>query len=166
IATVKPLIEKNANTLQVHCADGLGEMRSDVTKLRQMLFNLLSNASKFTERGTIALRVGRESANGGEWVSFSVCDTGIGMTAEQRNKLFQAFTQADTSTTRKYGGTGLGLTISQKFCHMMGGEITVDSMPGQGSTFTVRLSAVVSESDAWFLPRSGESVLSISQVCE
>jgi signal transduction histidine kinase len=116
IATVKPLIEKNANTLQLHYVDGLGQMRSDVTKLRQMLFNLLSNASKFTERGTITLRVDRESANGSGWVSFSVSDTGIGMTPEQTCKLFQAFTQADTSTTRKYGGTGLGLAISQRFC--------------------------------------------------
>ena len=130
IATVKPLIEKNANTLKLHYADDLGQMRSDVTKVRQMLFNLLSNASKFTARGTIALRVGRERVNGGEWISFSVADTGIGMTAEQTTKLFQAFTQADTSTTRKYGGTGLGLAISQKFCHMMGGEITVDKYAG------------------------------------
>jgi len=157
IATVKPLIEKNANTLQVHSADGLGQMRSDVTKVRQMLFNLLSNASKFTERGTIALQVGRERVNGGEWISFSVSDTGIGMTAEQTSKLFQAFTQADTSTTRKYGGTGLGLAISQKFCRMMGGEITVSSTPGEGSTFTVRLPAVVAESKAGVLPRSEET---------
>jgi len=166
IATVKPLIEKNANTLQLHCADGLGQMRSDVTKLRQMLFNLLSNASKFTERGTIALRVAQESVNGGEWISFSVCDTGIGMTAEQINKLFQAFTQADTSTTRKYGGTGLGLAISQKFCHMLGGEITMSSAPGQGSTFTVRLPAVVAESKAGVLPHSEETASTTAQVSD
>jgi signal transduction histidine kinase/CheY-like chemotaxis protein len=152
IATVKPLIEKNANTLQLHYADGLGQMRSDVTKLRQMLFNLLSNASKFTERGTITLRVDRESANGSGWVSFSVSDTGIGMTAEQTSKLFQAFTQADTSTTRKYGGTGLGLAISQKFCHLMGGEITIESAIGQGSTFKVRLPAEVMEPKAAQVP--------------
>jgi len=140
-ATVKPLIDKNANTLQVRCADDLGTMRSDLTKVRQALFNLLSNASKFTQRGTITLRAGRENANGGEWISFSVCDTGIGMTPEQTSKLFQAFTQADASTTRKYGGTGLGLAISRKFCQMMGGDITVESALGQGSTFTVRLPA-------------------------
>jgi signal transduction histidine kinase/DNA-binding response OmpR family regulator/HAMP domain-containing protein len=152
IATVKPLIEKNANTLQLHYADGLGQMRSDVTKLRQMLFNLLSNASKFTERGSITLRVDRESANGNGWVSFSVSDTGIGMTPEQTSKLFQAFTQADTSTTRKYGGTGLGLAISQKFCHLMGGEITIESAVGQGSTFKVRVPAIVADTKAGVLP--------------
>ena len=152
IATVKPLIEKNANTLQLHYADGLGQMRSDVTKLRQMLFNLLSNASKFTERGTITLRVDRESVNGSQWVNFSVSDTGIGMTPEQTSKLFQAFTQADTSTTRKYGGTGLGLAISQKFCHLMGGEITIESVVGQGSTFKVRVPAIVADIKADVLP--------------
>jgi signal transduction histidine kinase/CheY-like chemotaxis protein len=166
IATVKPLIEKNANTLQLHYADGLGQMRSDVTKLRQMLFNLLSNASKFTERGTITLRVDRESANGGQWVNFSVSDTGIGMTAEQTSKLFQAFTQADTSTTRKYGGTGLGLAISQKFCRLMGGEITMESTVGQGSTFKVRLPAVVTESKAEVSYRSEETSLTTAQMSE
>ena len=131
IATVKPLIERNANILELRYADGLGQMRSDITKLRQMLFNLLSNASKFTERGAITLRVDRESANGSGWVSFSVSDTGIGIT-KQTSKLFQAFTQADTSTTRKYGGTGLGLAISQKFCHLMGGEITIEKRARAG----------------------------------
>jgi len=166
IATVKPLIEKNANILKLHYADGLGQMRSDVTKLRQMLFNLLSNASKFTERGTITLRVDRESANGSGWVSFSVSDTGIGMTSEQTSKLFQAFTQADTSTTRKYGGTGLGLAISRQFCHMMGGEITLSSTPGEGSTFTVRLPAIVAESKDDVLPRAEETASTIAQVSE
>jgi signal transduction histidine kinase/CheY-like chemotaxis protein/HAMP domain-containing protein len=166
VATVKPLIEKSADILELHCDDGLGAMRSDLTKVRQTLFNLLSNASKFTERGSITLRVGRESVNGGEWVSFSVSDTGIGMSAEQTNKLFQAFTQADTSTTRKYGGTGLGLAISQKFCHMMGGEITVSSKPGHGSTFTVRLPTVVAESEAGFLPRSEEQAALTAQVSD
>ena len=137
-------------------------MRSDVTKLRQMLFNLLSNASKFTERGTITLRVDRESANGSGWVSFSVSDTGIGMTPEQTSKLFQAFTQADTSTTRKYGGTGLGLAISQKFCHLMGGEITIESVVGQGSTFKVRLPAIVADSKAGVLPAE-ETALTTAQ---
>src|SRR5215467_11755578 len=166
IATVKPLIEKNANTLQLRYADGLGQMRSDVTKLRQMLFNLLSNASKFTERGTITLSVGRESVNGNQWVNFSVSDTGIGMSPEQTSKLFQAFTQADTSTTRKYGGTGLGLAISQKFCHLMGGEITIESALGQGSTFGVRLPAIVAETKADVLPRSEEMVSTTAQATE
>jgi signal transduction histidine kinase len=157
VATVKPLVEKNGNALDVHCADDLGTMRADLTKLRQTLFNLLSNASKFTERGTVTLRAGRESVNGGEWISFSVRDTGIGMSPEQTSKLFQAFTQADASTTRKYGGTGLGLAISRKFCQMMGGDITVASALGQGSTFTVRLPAVVIESQAVSLPPGGET---------
>ena len=165
IATVKPLIEKNANTLELQCADGLGQMRSDITKLRQMLFNLLSNASKFTERGTITLRVDRESVNGSGWVSFSVTDTGIGMTPEQTTKLFQAFTQADTSTTRKYGGTGLGLAISQKFCHLMGGEITIESALGQGSTFKVRLPAIVVDSKTGVLPGE-ETALAPAQLSE
>ena len=145
VATVKPLAEKNANALQIHCADGLGAMRADLTKFRQTLFNLLSNACKFTERGTITVWASRENVNGCEWVSFSVADTGIGMSAEQTSKLFQAFTQADSSMTRKYGGTGLGLTISRNFCHMMGGEIRVESALGHGSRFTVRLPAEVVE---------------------
>lgn len=166
IATVKPLIEKNANRLQIHCADGLGSMRSDLTKIRQTLFNLLSNACKFTEQGTITLGVDRESVNGDEWINFSVSDSGIGMSSEQTLKLFQAFTQADTSTTRKYGGTGLGLAISQKFCHMMGGEITVESVLGQGSRFTVRIPAEVDESKAKLLARSEESSVTVSRAPE
>jgi signal transduction histidine kinase/CheY-like chemotaxis protein len=162
IATVNPLIEKNANILELHCADGLGAMRSDLTKVRQTLFNLLSNASKFTERGTIELRVGRETVDAGEWVCFSVRDTGIGMSAEQTNNLFQPFIQADASTTRKYGGTGLGLAISQKFCRMMGGDITVSSTPGHGSTFTVRLPVVVPEPG--FLPDAKETASLTAQV--
>lgn len=152
VATVKPLIEKNANTIQVNCADGLGAMRADLTKVRQTLFNLLSNACKFTQRGIIALRVARESVDDGHWINFRISDAGIGMSPEQASKLFQAFTQADTSTTRKYGGTGLGLAISQNFCHMMGGEITVQSALGQGSTFTVRLPAEVVEPKVGQLP--------------
>jgi signal transduction histidine kinase/CheY-like chemotaxis protein len=146
VATVKPLIEKNANAIQVNCADGLGVMRADLTKVRQMLFNLLSNACKFTERGTIAVLVDRARVDSGDWINFRVSDTGIGMSPEQTSKLFQAFTQADTSTTRKYGGTGLGLAISRQFCQMMGGDVTVESSPGQGSTFTIRLPAEVVES--------------------
>ena len=152
VATVKPLIEKNANAIQVNCADGLGAMRADLTKVRQALFNLLSNACKFTERGTITLGVAREKRDGGDWINFRISDTGIGMSPEQASKLFQAFTQADTSTTRKYGGTGLGLAISQNFCHMMGGEITVQSELGQGATFTVRLPAEVVEPKVGQLP--------------
>ncbi len=143
VATIDPLVQKNANTLEVRYAADVGTMRADLTKVRQALFNLLSNACKFTERGTITLGVAREQVNGGTWVSFRVSDTGIGMSPEQLGKLFQAFAQADVSTTRKYGGTGLGLAISRQFCQMMGGDITVESVLGQGSTFTIRLPAEV-----------------------
>jgi signal transduction histidine kinase/DNA-binding response OmpR family regulator len=166
VATVKPLVEKNRNTLDVHCADGLGTMRADLTKLRQTLFNLLSNACKFTERGTVTLRVGRESVNDGEWISFSVADTGIGMSPEQTGKLFRSFTQADASTTRKYGGTGLGLAISRKFCQMMGGDISVASTPGQGSTFTARLPAAVVEPEAASSTRAGETAATAPRLPE
>src|SRR5687768_11829526 len=138
-ATVTPLIEKDGNTLRLELSDGLGAMRADVTRVRQVLFNLLSNASKFTERGTITLEAGREPGAGGDVVVMTVRDTGIGMTPEQLGRLFQAFSQAETSTRKKYGGTGLGLAISRMFCEMMGGEITVASTPGKGTAFTVRL---------------------------
>jgi CheY-like chemotaxis protein len=149
-------VEKNANTLEVHCADDLGTMRADLTKVRQGLFNLLSNACKFTERGTITLGANREMVDGTAWIKFRVSDTGIGMTPEQMGKLFETFTQAEGSTTRKYGGTGLGLAISQKFCHMMGGDITVDSALGQGTTFTILLPAQVVDPEAAPAPRPEE----------
>jgi PAS domain S-box-containing protein len=144
--TIQPLIEKNGNILEIDCPEDLGTMEADLTKVRQALLNLLSNAAKFTEQGTITLTVIQEQ-KGTEadalasipWVTFKVTDTGIGMTLEQLEKVFQAFTQADASTTRKYGGTGLGLAISRRFCQMMGGDITVASQVGQGSTFTIRL---------------------------
>jgi signal transduction histidine kinase/CheY-like chemotaxis protein len=143
-ATVHPLLEKNSNQLVVQCADQVGAMHADLTKVRQILFNLLSNASKFTEQGKVTLTVTREAKNHGcDWIVFSVADSGIGMTDEQLGRLFQAFTQADASTTRKYGGTGLGLTISRRFSQMMGGEITVASEEGKGSVFTVRIPAQV-----------------------
>lgn len=140
--TIRPLIDKNHNTLVVHCADGIDTMYADITKLRQCLFNLLSNASKFTENGTISITVepvgsGVEGKEGA--IAFRVADTGIGMTPEQQDKLFKAFTQADSSTTRKYGGTGLGLVITQKFCEMMGGTITMESEAGRGTTFSLQL---------------------------
>ncbi len=156
VDTITPLVEKNANTLEVHCADDLGAMRADLTKVRQGLFNLLSNACKFTERGTITLRANREMVNGAAWITFRVTDTGIGMNPEQIENLFQAFQQAEASTTRKYGGTGLGLAISQKFCHMMGGDITVESALGQGTTFTILLPAQVVEPEAAPAPRPEE----------
>src|SRR4030095_8514618 len=142
-ATVQPLIARNGNVLEVNCPDDIGSMRADVTKVRQTLFNLLSNASKFTENGKIVLKVSR-SVFPTATLSFAVSDTGIGMTSQQMSRLFEDFSQADASTTRKFGGTGLGLAISRKFCRLMGGDITVTSHPGQGSTFTVTLPAEVS----------------------
>ena len=139
VATAQPLVEKTSNELEVSVAPDVGQIREDVTKVRQVLLNLLSNAAKFTEKGTISLDVARETDVTGSWVVFRVRDTGIGMTPDQTAKLFQAFTQADGSTMRKYGGTGLGLALSRKFCVMMGGDINVESAPGKGSTFTVRL---------------------------
>jgi hypothetical protein len=150
--TVSPLIEKNGNTLRLELADGLGAMRADVTRVRQILFNLLSNASKFTERGTITLRAMSGRGPAGDLLAFTVEDTGIGMTEEQMGRLFQAFSQADAATASKYGGTGLGLAISKMFCEMMGGEITVASAPGQGTTFTVRLPREVREPRAAVSP--------------
>jgi PAS domain S-box-containing protein len=179
--TVRPQVERNANTLEVHCPDDLGKMRADMTRVQQILFNLLSNAAKFTERGLITLEVARlepttdhrpstaesepdkEIRIQGELpdanllvspspglpvshssvVEFRVSDTGIGMTDEQMHGLFTDFMQADASTTRKYGGTGLGLALSARFCRMMGGELTVESQSGKGSVFTVRLPMVV-----------------------
>jgi signal transduction histidine kinase len=122
-------------------------MHSDQTKVRQALYNLLSNAAKFTERGTITLTVGSEEINGAAWITFQVVDTGIGMTAGQMRQLFKEFTQVDASTTRKYGGTGLGLALSQRLCQMMGGDISVESEAGRGSTFTIRLPATIGESN-------------------
>jgi PAS domain S-box-containing protein len=143
VALVRPLVEKNANTLSVHCAVDIGAMRADVTKVRQALFNLLSNATKFTEHGTVSLSVTRGPIDGVDSVAFAVSDSGIGMSPEQTARLFQAFAQADSSTTRKYGGTGLGLAISRHFCRMMGGDIAVESEIGKGSTFTITLPAEV-----------------------
>ena len=142
-STLKPLVDKNANTLQVHLAPDLGTMHADLTKVRQSLFNLLSNASKFTEKGTITLDAEAVFRDGARWIAFRVADTGIGMTPEQIDKLFQPFVQADASTSRKYGGTGLGMTITQLFVKMMGGEMSVASEPGAGTTFTVLLPAEV-----------------------
>jgi two-component system sensor kinase len=187
-ATVRPLVEKNGNTLHVAVSDAVGYMCSDEIRIRQVLLNLLSNAAKFTENGTVALEVqrikglsisgmcpiGTEVDTGAwittgannqqhrlpanmnnaqvdekemEWIIFRVTDSGIGMTEEQMRNVFNAFIQADTSTTRKYGGTGLGLSISQRLCHMMGGAISVESEAGRGSTFTVHLPTDISYLD-------------------
>jgi signal transduction histidine kinase/CheY-like chemotaxis protein/HAMP domain-containing protein len=144
-ATVKPLFDKNKNFFEVRSDERHGEFYADHTKVRQILLNLLSNATKFCENGTITLdiRYTPSTINSGAWFDFSVTDQGIGMNTAQMETLFEAFTQADPSTTRKYGGTGLGLTISREFTRMMGGELTVKSAPGMGSTFSVRLPARV-----------------------
>jgi adenylate cyclase len=136
-ATARPLAEKNDNRLIVDCPANIGGVHSDATRLRQIVLNLLSNACKFTERGEVRLRVDREP----DRITIAVGDTGIGMTAEQLGKLFQEFSQADSSTTRRYGGTGLGLAISRRLARLMGGDITVESTPGEGSAFTVHLPA-------------------------
>jgi signal transduction histidine kinase/CheY-like chemotaxis protein len=139
-ALVAPQIEKNGNTLVIDCPDDIGALRTDVTKLKQCLINLLSNAAKFTKAGSITLRLRRTEADDGTpHVVFAVVDSGIGMTDEQIGRLFQAFTQADSSTTRNFGGTGLGLTITRHFVTMLGGTINVTSTPGQGSTFSIDL---------------------------
>jgi signal transduction histidine kinase/CheY-like chemotaxis protein len=135
-ATIQPLVAKNGNELVVNSPASLGKMRADITKVRQTLFNLLSNAAKFTNNGKVTLAVSIEDRAGAPQVFFRGADTGIGMTAEQMGKLFQAFVQADASTTRKFGGTGLGLAISRRFCQMMGGDITVTSEMGKGTVFT------------------------------
>ena len=140
-----PMAERNSNTLEVHCDDEIGSMRADMAKVRQTLLNLLSNACKFTAGGTISLDVAREAEDGVDWVRFSVTDTGIGMTPEQVGRIFEPFSQAEASTAREYGGTGLGLALSRSFAQIMGGEITVESETGKGSTFTFRLPAEVVE---------------------
>ncbi len=139
VTTIQPLVAKNTNKLVVDYGEDIGAMRADLTRVRQILFNLLSNASKFTEKGTITLDISSQMRKREEWVIFKISDTGIGMTSDQLGKLFQAFSQADVSTTRKYGGTGLGLVISRRLSQMMGGEITVESEQGKGSTFTIQL---------------------------
>lgn len=141
LATIQPLIQKNGNRVEMDVPPDVGVMRSDLIKIRQTLFNLLSNAAKFTEQGTIALRVRRETRGARDWILFEVQDSGIGMSDEQMQRLFEAFTQADSSTTRKYGGTGLGLAITRRFCQMLGGDVTVASAAGEGSTFTVTVPA-------------------------
>jgi CheY-like chemotaxis protein len=142
-ATVGPLVEKNGNRLEVRCPGATGSMYADLTKIRQSLFNLLSNAAKFTKNGKIILEGWRERVGTQDWLTFRVMDSGIGMGRQQVEKLFHPFTQADPSTTRQYGGTGLGLTITRRFCQMMGGDVTVESQQGTGSTFTIHLPAEV-----------------------
>jgi CheY-like chemotaxis protein/two-component sensor histidine kinase len=146
-STVEALIDKKDNTLTLDFADDLGEARTDVTKLRQCLINLLSNAAKFTESGRITLSVMRTVRDEADWLDFRVSDTGIGMSPEQQERLFERFTQADASTTRKFGGTGLGLSITRAFASMLGGDISVASQEGSGTTFTVSVPARITGSN-------------------
>jgi PAS domain S-box-containing protein len=141
LTTVTPLVATNANHVVVECAPDVGAMRADLTRTRQVLFNLLSNACKFTSKGTITVRAHGDDA----WVMFEVKDTGIGMTDEQQARLFEAFAQADASTAKRFGGTGLGLAISRQFCRMMGGDLTVSSAAGVGTTFAVRIPREVAD---------------------
>ena len=141
--TIEPMATKNGNRLVVDCPADLGTIHADQTRFRQSLLNLASNANKFTEKGTITIAARQGQENGRDWITLAVADTGIGMTAEQMGKLFQEFSQASSATASKYGGTGLGLVISRRFCQMMGGDITVESEAGRGSTFTIRLPRIV-----------------------
>ena len=187
-STMRPMVARKENRLQVEFPENIGNMRADQTKVRQVLYNLLSNASKFTEKGTITLEVrmecggstplsgahdpppsdrntppptkGKSDVKPPHSIIFSVTDTGIGMTPEQLGKMFQAFTQADASTTKKFGGTGLGLSISKKFCQMMGGDLTVTSDYGKGSTFTAELPVEVQEPQAPEISSVAASALS------
>ena len=143
VKTIEPLAAKNSNRISVNCDAAIGTVHADQMRLRQALLNLMSNANKFTERGTITINAHHGQENGGDWITLAVIDTGIGMTAEQMGKLFQEFSQASSSTASRYGGAGLGLVISRRFCQMMGGDITVTSQPGRGSTFTIRLPRIV-----------------------
>ena len=141
--TIEPMATKNSNRIEIDCPADLGTLYADQTRFRQSLLNLASNANKFTEKGIITIAAQQRHENGHEWLTLAVTDTGIGMTAEQMSRLFQEFSQASSATASKYGGTGLGLAISRRFCQMMGGDIMVESEPGRGSTFTIRLPRAV-----------------------
>jgi len=141
VGTVQPLMSRNGNQFIIQRGEQLGTAYQDLTKLRQSMMNLLSNAAKFTDEGSITLRADRKSQAGGQWLTFSVTDTGIGIPADKLDHVFEEFSQADNSTTRDYGGTGLGLPISRRFCQMLGGDLTVWSSAGEGSTFTMRIPA-------------------------
>ena len=157
VTTLRPAIDKNSNTLRVHLADDVGMMRADITKVRQILLNLLSNACKFTDHGTISVDVDQRTEEGMDWLRFRVTDTGIGISTKQKKNLFQEFAQADTSIARKYGGTGLGLAITQRFVQLMKGRIGVESQPGEGSIFTVYLPAEVTPETVGPIQAEGNS---------
>jgi len=136
---MEPLVAAKGNKLEIRCPDDVGRIEADPIRVRQCLLNLLSNANKFTEKGTVTLEARRFRKDNDDWLAMQVSDTGIGMSSEQLGKLFRAFSQADASTARKYGGTGLGLALTRHLCQMMGGDVRVESEPGKGSTFTIEL---------------------------
>ncbi len=160
VTTLQPAAAKNANSIRVHLEENVSVMRADITKVRQILFNLLSNACKFTDHGTIALNVDQIKVEGKNWIQFQVSDTGIGISAKQKENLFQEFAQADASIARKYGGTGLGLAITHRFVQLMKGKIGVESEAGRGATFTVQLPAHVVVETAESAPSEGTSNIS------
>jgi signal transduction histidine kinase/ActR/RegA family two-component response regulator len=157
VTTLQPAAAKNTNAIRVHLGENVGVMRADITKVRQILFNLLSNACKFTDHGTISLNVDQLKAEGKNWIQFQVSDTGIGISATQKENLFKEFAQADSSIARKYGGTGLGLAITHRFVQLMKGKISVESEAGQGATFTVQLPAQAAVETAESAPLEGAS---------
>jgi len=148
VGTAQPLMVKNNNHFNIERNDNLNAANQDATKLRQSLLNLLSNAAKFTHDGTITLHIDCEQVDGVEWLNFAVSDTGIGIANDKLDHVFDEFSQADNSTTRDYGGTGLGLTISRRFCQMLGGNMTVTSELGVGSTFTILIPNVFINTEA------------------
>jgi PAS domain S-box-containing protein len=151
--TIAPLMNKNSNRLEINCSETVKTMKTDRNKLRQIIFNLLNNAAKFTHNGEVTLDVKVRKINGRDWLDFIVTDTGVGMNTEQQEKVFEPFVQADSSTTRKYGGTGLGLTICRSFAQLMYGDITVQSEEGVGSAFSLSLPAKIRSTVERFQPR-------------
>src|SRR5262249_37535987 len=149
--------------LVVDCPADIGTIHADQIRFRQSLLNLASNANKFTEKGTVTIAAKLEQLNGRDWIMVAITDTGIGITAEQVSKVFQEFSQASSTTSRKYGGTGLGLAISRRFCQMMGGDITVESAPGRGSTFTIRLPRVAQSDQPLLMKDHQESLGAMAQ---
>lgn len=162
ITTLKPLVEKNGNEIVLQLDEQLGLIRSDSTKVRQILFNLISNACKFTEKGLISIRVQRVQFEDEKYIKIDIKDTGIGMTPIQIAQIFHPFVQGDTSTTRRYGGTGLGLAITKRYCAMLGGEISVTSDPGKGTSFTVWFKCDVSTNPET-KPRPSDTVIGLTQ---
>jgi signal transduction histidine kinase len=143
VSTMAAVVRQGGNSLSVVVSEDVGQMRADLTKTRQILFNLLSNAGKFTTSGTISLHVARRATADGDQIEFAVTDTGIGLSPQQQAKLFRPFAQGDSSISRKYGGTGLGLFLVARFCKLMNGDVSVVSAEGQGARFTVRIPAEV-----------------------